>query len=139
MKNLKNLKRIFVIIGIIFCIAIYIFSNPCLAVPAMQDSSISSSTSDDLGLGNLNEYKGTNPNSTKLTEKAGDILGIIQVIGTVVSVAVLVVLGIKYMLGSVEERAEYKQSFGKYILGAFFLFTVTLVPQLVYVIMQNFE
>ena len=50
------------------------------------------------------------------------ILGIIQVVGTFVAVAVLMILGIKYMLGSLEERASYKKSMLPYVIGAILLF-----------------
>lgn len=50
------------------------------------------------------------------------ILGIIQVVGTFVAVAALMILGIKYILGSLEERASYKKSMLPYIVGAVLLF-----------------
>lgn len=50
------------------------------------------------------------------------ILGIIRVIGTVVAVGVLMVLGIKYMMGSAEEKAEYKKTMIPYLVGAILLF-----------------
>lgn len=50
------------------------------------------------------------------------ILGIIQVIGTVVAVGILMVLGIKYMMGSAEEKAEYKKTMIPYLIGAILLF-----------------
>lgn len=95
------------------------------------------SYAEDLGLGNLNSYKGSNPNPEDFTKRVEKILGIIQVVGTVVSVAILIVIGIKYMTGSIEERAEYKQSLKPYLIGAFLLFTGTLVPQFIYKISQN--
>ena len=93
---------------------------------------------EDLGLGSLGDYKGTNPDSSNLQSKAGNILGAIQIIGTVLSVVMLIAIGIKYMLGSVEERAEYKKTLWPYIVGAFLLFTGTLIPQLIYDFMKNF-
>ena len=36
------------------------------------------------------------------------------------------------MLGSVEEKAEYKKTLMPYIIGAFLLFTGTLVPNVIY-------
>ena len=86
----------------------------------------------DLGLGDKNSYKGTETDGGSLTSRIGRILGIIQLVGTIVSVAILVVIGIKYMTGSVEEKAEYKSSMIPYIVGAFLLFTGTYVPQLIY-------
>ena len=50
------------------------------------------------------------------------ILGIIQVVGTVIAVGVLMVLGIKYMMGSAEEKAEYKKTMLPYLIGAILLF-----------------
>lgn len=95
------------------------------------------SYAEDLGLGDLNSYKGSNPEPTNFTQRVERILGIIQVVGTVVSVVMLLVIGIKYMMGSIEERAEYKESMKPYLIGAFLLFTGTFVPQLIYNISQN--
>lgn len=53
------------------------------------------------------------------------IIGGIQFIGSIVSVIVLIIIGIKYMIGSVEEKAEYKQSMVPYLIGAVMLFALT--------------
>ena len=62
----------------------------------------------------------------KGTQTAEDIgntaLGLIQTIGTFVAVGILMILGIKYMLGSAEERSGYKKSMAPYIVGAILLF-----------------
>lgn len=107
----------------------------CFFVP---NNSLADGTTYDEGLGNLNQYKGTTMNSTKLKHMGGVILSAIQVIGTVLSVVILIVIGIKYMLGSVEEKADYKKTLVPYVVGAFILFTGTLIPQLIYKFMQNF-
>lgn len=60
---------------------------------------------------------------TKTAEDAGNtVLGLIQTVGTFAAVAVLMILGIKYMLGSIEERASYKKSMLPYLIGAILLF-----------------
>lgn len=87
---------------------------------------------EDIGLGDLSSYKGSNPNPENLTARVGKILGYIQVIGTIISVAMLIVIGIKYMLGSIEERAEYKKTLMPYTIGAIIIFTGTLLPQIIY-------
>lgn len=92
----------------------------------------------DLGLGDLSQYGTQNDNgTTRVRTLIGDILGVIQIIGTIISIVMLIVIGIKYMTGSVEERSEYKQTLKPYIIGAFLLFSGTLVPSLVYQIAQN--
>lgn len=63
--------------------------------------------------------------SNKIESVTSKILTIITNIGVAVSVIILASLGIKYMLGSVEEKAEYKQSLIPYVVGAFILFGIT--------------
>ena len=60
------------------------------------------------------------------------IMGILQAIGIVISVAVLMVLGIKYMMGSAEEKAEYKKTMIPYVIGAVLLFGATTIANAVY-------
>ena len=63
--------------------------------------------------------------ATKLQNVGNTIIGAIRTVGTIISVAVFAVLGIKYMTGSVEERAEYKKTMMPYLIGAFLLFGIT--------------
>ncbi len=65
------------------------------------------------------------------------MLGYVQIVGTVLSVIILMIIGFKYMLGSIEEKAEYKKTLIPYIIGAFMLFSGSLVPQIIYQIAQN--
>ena len=88
-------------------------------------------------LGDLSDFKGSADDSQKLEEKAGKILGAIRTMGVTSSVTILMVLGIKYMLGSVEEKAEYKKDFIPYIIGAILLFSGSLVPQILYELSKN--
>ena len=60
------------------------------------------------------------------------IMGIIQAAGIVIAVVVLMVLGIKYMMGSAEEKAEYKKTFIPYIVGAILIFAATTIANMVY-------
>lgn len=58
-----------------------------------------------------------NQDTAKLTESAGKILGWIRNIAAIASVIIIAVLGIKFMIGSTEEKAEYKKSFIPLIVG----------------------
>lgn len=62
----------------------------------------------------------------------GRVVGIIQVVGTIVAVGMLIVLGIKYMMGSAEERAEYKKTLFPYLIGAVLIFAASNLAQMVY-------
>jgi len=59
------------------------------------------------------------------------ILGIIRVAGTIGAVGILMVLGIKYMMGSTEEKAEYKKTMLPYIIGAVLLFAAVQIAGII--------
>ena len=73
-------------------------------------------------------YTGTD----KVKTIGGKIVGIIQVVGTISAVAILIALGIKYMMGSAEERAEYKKTLFPYFIGAVLIFGAANLAQIVY-------
>ena len=91
----------------------------------------------DLGLGNAEQYKGGQTGLGSMESKVENILGIIRTVGVVTSVVMLMAIGIKYMLGSIEEKAEYKQTLKPYIIGAFILFTGSLIPEIIYKFAQK--
>ena len=78
------------------------------------------------------EPTGNNTSSLKFQLKIGKLLGYINVIGVVVSVIVVGIVGIKYMIGSVEEKAEYKKTVLGYLIGAGLLFSATTLPNILY-------
>lgn len=45
------------------------------------------------------------------------ILGIITTVAAVAAVIVIAILGVKYIVGSTEEKANYKKAFMPYIIG----------------------
>lgn len=61
--------------------------------------------------------------NTGIIQNAGNqIATIIRTVGIVASVIILMILGIKYMMGSAEEKAEYKKTMIPYVVGAIVLF-----------------
>ena len=89
-------------------------------------------------ISNANDWKPNIVEETILFEKAGILLGTINVIGVVGSVIVLIIIGIKYMFGSIEEKAEYKKTIWTYILGMFLVISATTIPNLIFQIMDGF-
>lgn len=67
---------------------------------------------------------------------ADKIVGALQVIGSAAAVIILMVLGFKYLMGSAEEKADYKKSMIPYIVGAIVIF---LAPQIAGVIVKFFN
>lgn len=62
----------------------------------------------------------------------GKIMGVLQTAGVVVAVVILIVLGIKYMMGSASEKAEYKKTMIPYLVGAIFIFAAPTIANIVY-------
>lgn len=75
----------------------------------------------------------TTPGSDPLLEqRINMVLGYIQTIGSIISVIVLTIIGIKYIIGSVEEKAEYKKTLIPYFIGAVLLFAGANIVQIIY-------
>ena len=62
----------------------------------------------------------------------GRLMGILQTLGIVVSVLILMILGIKYMMGSAEEKAEYKKTMIPYIIGAILIFGASSISGIIF-------
>ena len=79
------------------------------------------------------EYTGNEKYDTgKINELGQNIIQIISVVGSIASVIVLIVLGIKYMMGSAEEKAEYKKTLLPYIIGAALVFAASSIAGIVF-------
>lgn len=63
--------------------------------------------------------------------KAEKVLGLIQFIGIIVSVIAIAVIGLKYMLSSVEGKAEYKKTMLPYVVGCFMLMGTCLIVEII--------
>lgn len=74
--------------------------------------------------------KGTS--TTQFDSIGKKIIGMVQAIGSIVSVLILVVLGIKYMMGSAEEKAEYKKTMIPYLIGAILIFAASNIASMVF-------
>ena len=70
--------------------------------------------------------------STEIANVGKSIVGILQTVGIILSVIVLIILGIKYMMGSASEKAEYKKTMIPYIVGAVLIFAGTSLVRVIY-------
>lgn len=62
----------------------------------------------------------------------GKIAGIIQIIGTMVSVGTIMIIGIRYVGASADEKAEYKERMIPYFIGAVLLFGASNIVNIIY-------
>lgn len=130
-----NKKLKFIIILIAICTIIFPYVVTATEIVVTEESV---KVADDLNLGDLDQYKGKGEDAPQFIEKVNVIVYVLEAVGVILSVIILIVIGIKYMLGSVEERADYKKTMIPYLIGAFMVFTVSLIPQIIFKFMENF-
>ena len=77
--------------------------------------------------------------SNSVVNIGNQIIGIITTVGVVVAVVVLLVLGIKYMMGSASEKAEYKKTMIPYLVGAILIFGASAITKVVVSLGSNIK
>lgn len=81
-----------------------------------------------------NQLTGSNTTNgvNEITKLGNSVITILQTVGIVLSVIVIIVIGIKYMMGSAEEKAEYKKTMIPYLVGAALIFAASVFAQVIF-------
>lgn len=112
-KTLKVLSILFVVISII-----------------TLSTSVFAAVKPDKYNGTVSEGKKVDTSS--IDNLGNNIINIVSTVATIASVLVLIVLGIKYMMGSAEEKAEYKKTLLPYIIGAIMVFAAASLATVIF-------
>lgn len=118
---MKIRKKILILVLLI--LVIIVLPKTCIASTISTDDYVGGTR---LGAGE----------TTEIAAMTSDILATIRNVGAIISVVVIAVIGIKYMLGSLEEKASYKENMILYVAGCFILMMATTIPSIVYKIMK---
>lgn len=81
------------------------------------------------------KYKSDGPSTNDVEDMykfGGSIAGIIQIVGTAVSAGAMIIIGIRYVVASADEKAEYKERMFPYFIGAVLLFGASNIVKLAY-------
>ena len=114
--------------------SIKVISTLLLAIMLVASIATTAFAADNLNttISNI-ENQNLNGNAdSQITKVGGNIVNIIQIVGIVIAVIVLLVIGIKYMIGSASEKAEYKQTMIPYVVGAVLVFAGTSLVKVIY-------
>lgn len=138
--NKKILFVICILFVIIFCMVNTFFVNSSYAKAVKRDdlSFLEGETIEEIDpINNPSSFDPgltapTDINSSKFINKVGIILGAIRNISVVIAVVVLMIIGLKYMMGSVEEKASYKQTMMPYVIGAVLSVSGTTLVAFIY-------
>ena len=114
---MKKLSKIFAIL-LIVAVAMTIFTTVANATAGDVANIFQKAEESDVDTGDM-------------TTVAGNIVNIITWVGIIVAIIVLLVLGIKYMMGSAAEKAEYKKTMIPYLVGAVLIFGASAIVQAV--------
>ncbi len=99
-KSIKLISTMLIIVALMST-----FSTVCFA------------TTEAGTVGGVSIPAGEAADTATIAKKAADIVATIRNIAAIAAVIIVAILGVKYMLGSVEEKAEYKKSFVPLIVG----------------------
>lgn len=92
---------------------------------------------------NPDDYKPSSTDTVKDADKLKDfgnkIINAVSTIGIIVSTLTFTALGIKYMLGSVEEKSEYKKGLEKYLIGTVIIFGISLILRFISEVAGNIQ
>ena len=114
---MKKLSKIFAVL-LILAIAMIAFTTVANATAGDAANIFQKAEESDVDTGDM-------------TTVAGNIVNIITWVGIIVAIIVLLVLGIKYMMGSAAEKAEYKKTMIPYLVGAVLIFGASAIVQAV--------
>lgn len=128
------MKSIKIVTVILIIMMLFIMVKPTYAtIPIDPGLEEQPDTTGGESSGKINPDKYMPPNTVgvKDAEKLKNIgikmISAVSTIGMIVVTLTFAVLGIKYMLGSVEEKSEFKKDFGKYLIGATIIFGITTI------------
>ncbi len=130
--NKKTMKLISILLLAIMCV--FCFSTACFAADKKE-------TKKDKETSDISASEITGASSKvdvgKVKDIGNGIAKVIRNIGVVAAVIILMYLGIKYMIGSAEEKAEYKKVFMPYLIGAALLFSAAGIAQAIITFSEN--
>lgn len=87
-------------------------------------------------MGDSSAYIQENGDSRQAIAIGNVVVGVIRTVGEAIAVVMLSIIGLKYVMGSVEEKAEYKQTMWPYILGAVLIFAGAALTNIIYEILN---
>lgn len=122
---MKNIKKISKILSIVM-IAIMMIScfSTAFAATTVDPKTWDSQTGDKIKTDDLNNF-------------SASIINVVAIIGSAAAIITLIILGIKYMMGSAEEKAEYKKTLLPYIIGAAMVFGASVLVGVTYGFMNQ--
>lgn len=135
---MKNTKKTRLIQIIIIAITILMTLNTIVFARydddiANRDSKLSSATAPGkISTNNFKPSELTGDDYETAFNMASTIVGALTTVGIVVAVVGIIILGLKYMMGSVEQKADYKKTMIPYLVGCVLIFCISTIVSIIY-------
>ena len=125
-------SKFLIVMILVFIVMMAMFTRTSFAITVMDD--VIGDGDDFIGRANTtSDYI----NTTKLQDISNDVYNMILAIGMVIAVVIGLILGIQYMITSVEEKAKIKQTLTIYVIGCVVLFGAFMIWKIVMTILGN--
>ena len=142
MIKMKKLKIISIILMFITFLFIYQNSAYCMHIEEVKVASDITvddifGEADNFIKKGVNEIKANNINTDALGETSNFLYNLLLGVGIITAVAVGIVLGIKYMVGSLEVKADLKQVLLGYAISCLVVFETFIICKIAVNILSN--
>ncbi len=135
MKNTKKMRVIqiiIMIIALIMTLGTVVFARYDDDI-ANRDSKLSSAiVPGKIATNNFKPGELTGDDYDEAFNMASTIVGALTTVGIVVAVVGIIILGLKYMMGSVEQKADYKKTMIPYLVGCILIFSISTIVSIIY-------
>ena len=84
-----------------------------------------------------NDISAASGDTADISKMAGKIIKWIRNVAVIAGVLILTVLGFKYMLGSAEEKADYKKSLVPLVVGIVVIMAATQIMAMIFSFLEN--
>lgn len=128
-KYIKIIYMLFIIV------TIFIVSNPICAGSTHSSGEIISEAESFIETGKSNANNKINPSDLK--DMSDTLYNILLVVGIIAAIIVGLIMGIKFIMGSIEEKAEIKTMLIPYIIGCVVVFGAFTIWKVVVDILQS--
>ncbi len=117
------MKKKLLKITMIFLLILYL--GIVNAFPTFATEEVATTTWDITNVSGLDTFPSGQTVTTSTQKIMGTIINTIKIVGTGISIIMLVYVAIKYMSAAPSEKAEFKKSATAYIVGAVVLFAAS--------------
>lgn len=123
LKKKKILKITLTIIQILFFIVLFIYPTFSYAVDNPFGKESANTFSSEAKTAVEKQNSGTNEALSIIKSGIGSTFYILQLVGSGIAIGVFIFLAVKYMVSSIEDRAQIKQSMIKFVIGSVIFFS----------------